>query len=351
MDQSPIAFPFDHKSHDATIEWWYFNGLLKDALGNRYSFMDCLFKADIAKAKIPHLEHASLQKFLGKSRNAYFAHSVISDIEKQENHKEVQEVSIVSADSFTKERLFVDYIDPIILRGYVDNEIAETDENIFRIKNKFIDLVLESKKPALLEGGSGYINVGGRESRYYSLTSLETRGTISIGGRTIEVKGKSWMDHQWADVPYAKDKWTWFSIQLEDGTDIMCCEYDDGKTKERLVDIIDASNTQSHYNQLNLRPGNNVWKSEETKAEYPMSWDIEIPEYGAKLRAKSLMTDQEMIFMSINYWEGPIEVSGTVNGKKVIGVGFMELVGYPSKYNPLLRLGKEIKEKISGKEK
>jgi len=57
----------------------------------------------------------------------------------------------------------------------------------------------------------------------------------------IEVEGKAWMDHQWADVAYGKDKWTWFSIQLEDGTDIMLAEYDDHKNPAHLVDIMYAN--------------------------------------------------------------------------------------------------------------
>ena len=155
------------------------------------------------------------------------------------------------------------------------------------------------------------------------------------------------MDHQWADVSYKKDKWTWFSLQLNNGTDIMCFGYDDRENKNNLVDIISKSGKNFHFSNLVFKPGEDVWQSEITKAEYPMSWDIEIPEYEAKLHVKSLMFDQEMIFLAINYWEGPLEVSGTIAGKKVDGVGFMELVGYPSDYNYLLFSGKEIGEKIS----
>ncbi|MEI6478691.1 MAG: lipocalin family protein, partial [bacterium] len=227
-----------------------------------------------------------------------------------------------------------------------NNEIVETDKNVFHIKTEHLDLILESKKSPLLEGGKGYISVCGRGSYYYSLTDMKTSGTITIDGKTIEVKGNSWMDHQWADVSYKQDKWTWFSLQFDNGTDIMCCEYDDGKVKDRLVDIIPKSGRSLHYNDLILIPGRDVWKSQMTKAEYPMSFDIEIPKYKAKLNVKSVMSDQEMIFMAINYWEGPLEVSGTIDGKKVKGNGFMELVGYPSDYNYLLNYGNEMRKRI-----
>jgi hypothetical protein len=53
-----------------------------------------------------------------------------------------------------------------------------------------------------------------------------------------------------------------------------------------------------------------------------------------------------MIFGQINYWEGPMRVKARINGEKLKGNGFMELVGYPSDYNYLLLTGEEIKETI-----
>ena len=347
MPSKPLVFPQDHNSHETVIEWWYFNGSLRDAAGNAYSFMDCLFKADIDKVAIPYLKHISRKKPGSKSRYVYFAHSIVSDIGKQKNHKEVQNISLVSNDSFNQKRLFIDYIDPVIVHGFVNNEIAEVAPDTFHIKTNNLDLVLKSKKSPLLEGGEGYITVCGRDSYYYSLTDMEASGTLSIEGKKIEVKGAAWMDHQWADVSYRQDKWTWFSMQLDDGTDMMCCEYDDGKSKDFLIDIIEKNGAQHHLNKLILRPADEKWKSPLTKAEYPLAWDIEIPDYDAKLHIKSLMTDQEMIFMAINYWEGPIKISGTIGGKNVKGNGFMELVGYPTDYNYLLSVGKEIGKKIA----
>ncbi len=343
-----IIFPRDHKEHDSIVEWWYFNGVLEDENGHKYSFMNCLFRVDVENVEIPYLKHLPVNKILGGKKYICFAHSVVSDLENQKNYKEVQNVSLVSNDSFTKERLFVNYINPILLKGFENNEIAEIENDVFHIKTEKLDLILKSQKPALLEGGEGHITVCGRESYYYSLTDLETSGTLLIDGKEIKVKGKSWFDHQWADVSYKKDKWTWFSLQLNNGTDIMCCEYDDKREKGNLVDIITKANESFHFSNLILKPGADIWQSKLTKAEYPLSWDIEIPEYEAKLHVKSLMSDQEMIFLAINYWEGPLEVSGTIAGKNVNGVGFMELVGYPSDYNYLLFSGKEIGEKIAG---
>ena len=348
MAFKPISFPDDHSSHTASIEWWYWNGHLADKKGNRYAFMDCFFKTDISKITIPHFKAVTFEKFIGKNRYAYFAHSVVSDITNQKNYKEIQDISMVSDDSFKRQRFFLNYIDPIIIHGYDNNEMAEIAPDVFHIKSRYLDLNLKSHKPALLEGGEGHTSVCGRDSYYYSLTDLSAKGVLTINGKRTEVEGKAWMDHQWMDVTYELNKWSWFSIQLDNGTEIMCCEYDKGTDKTNLVDLSTAHRDQKHFSSLILKPGTDTWKSKLTKAEYPMSWDIEIPDHKAILHAHSLMSDQEMIFAAINYWEGPIEITGTIDGKDVKGTGFMELVGYPADYSYLLSLGREVKKEIIG---
>ena len=54
----------------------------------------------------------------------------------------------------------------------------------------------------------------------------------------------------------------------------------------------------------------------------------------------------KLVFGQINYWEGAINVEAIINGKKIKGLGFMELVGYPSDYNYLILEGEKIKKEI-----
>ena len=331
--------------HNSVIEWWYFNGHLADKKGNRYSFMDCLFRANASKVKIPYLKNvfgrSSSEKYLA------FAHSTLADIARKTSRKDVQNISLLSRDSFKRPSFYASYIDPMtVANGFLTNEIAEPEPGVFHIKTEWTDLTMHSKKKPMLEGGRGFITVRGRESFYYSLTDLATTGTVRVGDEWIPVSGRSWMDHQWADVAYTKDKWTWFSLQLDDGTDIMCVEYDDGKGKDYLVDILDAHGDTTHYDSAILTPGDAIWKSRTTKAEYPLSWTIAVPQKDILLTTSALLPDQEMIFGSINYWEGGINVVGTIGGKKVKGVGFMELAGYPSNYNFLLLAGKSVNKKL-----
>jgi predicted secreted hydrolase len=345
----PVILPKDNGPHDFIIEWWYFNGHLKDKNGKEYGFMDCFFKVNFNKVNIPHILPHLIEDHFKKGDYIHFSHSVISDISSQKNYKEIQNISLLSDDSFKKELLFIKYKNSNLIGDHLNSEIIETSQNNFHIQTKHLDLNLESKKSPLLEGGHGYVGTIESGSYYYSLTDMCVKGKINIEGVDIEVEGEAWMDHQWANAVYKKDKWTWFSFNLENGTEIMCVEYATAIGADILVNIIDKNGNQSQYKKANFKIGKEIWKSKKTKALYPLSWTIEIPEGNIEIETTSLMKDQEMIFGQINYWEGPMDVKAKINGETVEGRGFMELVGYPSNYNYLLLVGKEVEKSIFNK--
>ncbi|MEK9158585.1 MAG: lipocalin-like domain-containing protein [Patescibacteria group bacterium] len=324
----PIQFPQDEQAHDNIIEWWYFNGHLQDRAGNRYAFMDCLFKTDVKRCGIPFLSRLPV-------RTAYFAHSILSDIEKQESYPEVQNMVLASKDSFTRPLLFINYINPPFLDGYATSVIEETALFEYRVKTENFDLHLTATKKPLLESGRGMIEVCGKQSFYYSLTSLQVVGQIKIDKKFIEVTGRAWMDHQWADEGYPMDQWSWFSVQLENNIEIMCCEYIRGKDRAYLADIVYADGRQESFKNLKLTAGKEIFHSKKTNAKYPLNWQIEISEKDIKLDVTALLKNQEMVYGSISYWEGPSEISGAIGDKKVKGLGFIELAGYPSNYSNL----------------
>ncbi len=351
-----VILPKDNRNHNLIVEWWYFNGHLYDNDNNHYSFMDCFFKVNISKIKIPFMTpyFDFMNNIFKNKKYIHFAHSVISDIKTKKSYKEVQYISLLSKDSFKKGLLYINYKNANLLDNTLNYEINEISPNNFNIKTKNINLNLESKKRALFEGGHGYVGKPESGSYYYSFTDLNILGKISIKGKEVEVRGKGWMDHQWADATYKgkKDKWTWFSFQMENGTEIMCVEYESEQLgKDTLIDMIDKDGKQTQYKNAEFFPLKNIWKSNKTKTEYPLSWNINIPKIGINIKTNALMKDQEIIFGEINYWEGPIKVVLDINGKKIKGVGYMELVGYPSDYNYLILESKEIKKNIKEKVK
>jgi len=334
MKYKKIKFPQDELAHDNIIEWWYFNGNLKDKNGSKYSFMDCLFKADAKRVKIPFLKVPF--------KTTYFSHSLLSDIKKNKFYSEVNPLSIVSTDSFSKPLLFINYTQPS-LKGYTNYIIESIGKFKYHIKTSNIDLILTSAKKPLLVGGRGFIDLNLDKTYYYSLTNLKTKGRIKIKNKWINVEGKSWMDHQWADVSYSKNKWTWFSIQLQNNIEIVCFEYGKGKNKTCLASISYPNNKQKHFTEVEFKPLEKKWKSKKTGTIYTLSWEIKIPKERIILEVESLINNQEVNFGTINYFEGSLNVQGNVGDRRVRGEGFMELVSYPSDYTKL----KFLKDKFN----
>lgn len=344
MKFRPIKFPQDSLPHHSIIEWWYFNGHLSDAQGRRYAFMDCLFKADLKKINLPFFKIPF--KEFGLLKYGYAAHAMLFDVDRKKIYKEIQPLSVVSRDSFSLPLFYANYLNPLAVGGFIGQEIRETKLHNFQLKTENFILNLKARKRPLLEGGRGFIRVCGRESFYYSLTDLAAEGQVKVGDRWRAVKGTAWMDHQWADEPYNKDKWTWFSLQLDNGLDVVLARYDNGDCSDALISMIDSRGRSRHYKKLILQPGREVWRSSKTKAAYPKTWTVEAPQAKIKLSIRALLADQEMIFGTINYWEGPVEVVGEVSGQKITGRGFIELTNYESDYNFLLLAGKEFNQKI-----
>lgn len=321
----PIIFPQDELPHNSMMEWWYCNGNLKDSLGNSYAFMNCLFKTKVKKVKIPFLKNLPL-------KTLYFTHQNFSRIASKSFSPYINYITFLSKDSFSKPLLYVNYTNPLDLSGYFNYELIETKKFEYRLKTEQYTLYLKSKKKPLLVGGNGYLNFNSKKTYYYSLTHLDASGVIHLGNKTMKAKGIAWMDHQWANIPYSKDTWTWFSLQMENNLEILCFEYNDGKKSYQHASLIDSYENTIHTKNVIFTPLNIQWTSQKTKANYTLSWNIKIPSELINFNIFPVIKKQEMIFGTINYWEGPISVEGVYQNKKISGVGFMEIVGRPSQY-------------------
>jgi predicted secreted hydrolase len=310
----PLVFPKDESCHNAVIEWWYFNGHLRTESGREFVFMHCLFKADPKKVALPFIEKMPVHDF-------YFAHSLISDIDKKTFKPSVFLYPELDKDSFKKEKLFIAAGKDFVFENIKDGE--------YHFKNAELDLILTSQKDPLLIDGKGWIDLGIKDTYYFSFSDLEAKGKIKTEDGIESVSGKVWMDRQWSDGGYhPEDKWTWFSIQLENGLDVLCFEYGD-KQKTRSATVYLPDGKQVFTRNVSFEPFGMTWKSPETKAAYELEWLIDIPELKLKIRTVPKNSNQEIIFGNINYWEGGLSIEAQMDGSKIKGVGFLEMVGVP----------------------
>ena len=308
----PIKFPEDEQKHNHIIEWWYFNGNLKTKDKKTFSYMNCLFSADPKNVNIP---------FLNKSiDNLFFSHSLLSN-NKDRFESETNPMCLVSEESFTKPLLWIMY----------DNNclIKEISPFKYNITNNFVDLILESEKKPLLLNKNGFLDLDVKTTYYYSLTRLKTTGFVKDKNKWLNVEGVSWMDHQWAQTPLTDDdKWIWFSIQLNNGCDIVCFSYGD-KVKTLHASMIDKNNRTKTTSKVEIIPQEEIYTNKKTGSSYHLKYLIKIPSFDLEIKTSPLKEDQEMVFGIIKYWEGGIEIKGKMDGKNVTGMGFSELVTSP----------------------
>ncbi len=202
-----------------------------------------------------------------------------------------------------------------------------------------IDLRLDPVAPPVLHGANGFSQKGasaGNASHYYSFTRLRTSGRLTVGGETFDVEGLSWMDHEFGTsfLEPAQAGWDWFSIQLDDGTDLMVyvMRRTDGARDPRSSGtlVTPAGPVRLRVDDFRLTPGRR-WMSPVSGAAYPVAWRVEVPAQGLVLDVTAAIDAQELRTgrsTGVTYWEGVIDVRGTRAGAPVAGVGYLEMTGY-----------------------
>lgn len=153
---------------------------------------------------------------------------------------------------------------------------------------------------------------------------MQVEGTLRLDA-PVAVKGSVWFDHQWGDFQPLKLGWDWFSIQLEDGSDVMVYQVRDQAQRPVL-----ASGTFSKAGlDTLLGPGDfalrplRTWKSPTTGTAYAIAWQLEIPSKGLRVELQPVVDSCEFDGRDstlMTYWEGAMRVAGTHAGR-----GFLEL--------------------------
>jgi len=192
--------------------------------------------------------------------------------------------------------------------------VAETDEAA-------IDLVVELRKPIVLQGDRGLSQKGpepGNASFYYSATRLEARGSVTVGEDVQSVAGSAWLDREWSTSALSGGQagWDWFAIQLDDGRELMLYRLRRADGTTRRLGSDDVS-----YEPLRW------WSSALSGVSYPVEWQLRIDPLDLELETTP-MIDASELDLSVRYWEGAIRASGREGSKRVSGRGFLEMTGY-----------------------
>lgn len=335
----PFSFPQDHGPHpEFQTEWWYYTGNLQTAEGRRFGFQLTFFR----RALLPP-ERLAARPSDWAAGQVYMAHFALTDVggEQYQAFERLQRgaAGLAGAQAGPFQVWLDDWqvAETTALPPCAAPQAAPCAYRLQAGENGLgLDLRLTDAKGPVLQGDQGFSRKGpgqGQASYYYSLTRLESAGTVTLAGQSYPVSGLSWMDHEFSTSALSKDQlgWDWFSIQLDDGSELM------------LFQIRRADGSLDPYSSgAWIAPGGRVtplqgddfqlevtahWTSPHSGASYPAGWRLTIPGLALALEARPRLADQELN-LSYAYWEGAVGVSGTRNGMNVAGNGYVELTGY-----------------------
>lgn len=378
--KAPAFFPedwpkegaIDLKIHDlphlsSTTEWWYMHSHIKTENDRTFSLFASFFRKAIGFDK--------------KTKEPIYGHSVIwaiSDIEKKEYHtvslmdkrtpklglKKLQDGELVQ-DSYIRRAAIemlkkgvVPYPDELLKEDAViamdklsldfgGNTFKKKKDNSYALhlnhtdKKIGADIIFAPLKPPIRHGNNGVVRgVSAEDMFYYFIPKCEVTGNLVIKGEKLKITSASgWYDHEFGAHPDNKEdhkkdvSWNWIAMQLDNGSELTAYDLVDLKSKKNcgaFVILIDEKGKRHYSDQFILKPIGKLWTSTRTFNSYPTAWTLEAPEFGLNVVAQSAFPNQEFgtAISKPAFWEGRMNISGMLKGKKVTGPGFIERHGF-----------------------
>jgi predicted secreted hydrolase len=332
-----LVFPRDHGAHlRAAIEWWYLTGELRDDAGGAFGFQITFFRSRTGLAEDLPSRFAP--------RQLLFAHAALTDLGAQ-RHAHAQRVARWSGDvEATLARAAVPDTDLRI----GDWTLRRTDAaGRSRYRTRFgtdrtgvpdsfeLRLQLDAAQPPLLQGDAGFSRKGPEErqaSHYVSEPQLQAGGELDRGGRAVAVRGRAWLDHEWADALMHPDAvgWDWIGMNLDDGGALTAFRLRraDGSALWAGGSLRTGDGRLQTFaaDAVRFAPGR-LWASPATGARYPLQWRVETP--AGRFEVRALLEAQELDSRGNTgtvYWEGLSELLDAA-GRRV-GSGYLEMTGY-----------------------
>ena len=335
FSEDTFHFPRAHFAHEHhETEWWYYTGHLTASSGEEFGYELTFFK-------VAWPEFRSQWPKDWKAKPVYLAHFAISHktkkkfFYKERVHRPIGNIAGASASRY---------------HVWIGDWSVEEKDGIHHLTAQSgkmaIRLRLTPAKPPVKHGINGISHKGSHPknySNYYSFTRLNSSGELTYTGKSLSVKGLSWMDHEWMNNKrYTRGdllpRWDWFSFQLSNNTEIMFYKLRDKDnnvlpaSKGTLI-YADNSTTALSLSDVKIEVLDH-WESPRTKGVYPIRWIFSIPGQKIRLDLEAAFNDQELITTNstrISYWEGAVKLKGIMNGRRVTGLGYVEMTGYAKK--------------------
>jgi geranylgeranyl pyrophosphate synthase/predicted secreted hydrolase len=383
----PEAGPIDLAVHDlphrsSATEWWYVNTHVKTIDGLELSLFAAFFRIIKGKDETtgePTYAHSCTWALSDLGTRSYFARSNVDSsapemgLERIKKGRGSRDPRLNRAISEILERGRVPAPDRIFdgpvhvgtrrfELDFAGQRYTKNDDGSYRLElsdkktGVGCDLTFHPEKPVTRHGDDGVVRgPTGEDMFYYFIPRCRVDGAVTLRGSSHPIaEGQGWYDHEFggprpqgpsaSEKPAAATKsvaeeeeridvaWNWAAVQLDSGEELTAyalVRVDDGKVLGQWAIHIDQAGYRHDYKTLSFAPST-PWRSTRTFYDYPLSWKLSVPEAGVDLTIDAAFADQEFItcISKPAFWEGRCNVRGTVKGRAVAGLGYIERSGF-----------------------
>lgn len=305
-----FEFPQDHGPHPTyRIEWWYLTANLLGDDGRDYGIQWTLFRSALKPSETQGWQSPQL----------WMGHAAVTT---PDNHYFAERLSRGGiGQAGVTAQPFEAWIDEWRMAGPDFDSLILTANG----QNFGYDLSLDAQGPMIFHGDSGYSvkSTDGQASYYYSQPFYAVEGVLHLPDGDVTVRGDAWLDREWSSQPLAQDQsgWDWFSLSFETGEKLMAF-----RLRGDRGDFTSATWINSDGSTETLPDGSARFTPLDTAQvadrDIPVRWQMAIPDRGLDVEVSAL-TPKAWMATRFQYWEGPITVSGSHNGR-----GYLEMTGY-----------------------
>ncbi len=323
------SFPRDHGSHPTfATEWWYVSGNLATRAGAEWGFHFAVFR---------HRPALTFGRTLTirVPADGFASHLVVTDCE----HRVFRFSEQLGSQVMRTAGARADRLDVRVRRWSLKAE-GDGMRLLAGGPHCGVNLDLRPRKPPALNGHRG-VSLKARSpkgtSQHYSVTSIDTQGTIDWDGQLHDVSGKSWLDREFGSgiFPPVVEGWDWFSLRLDNGFELMLVlvrSRESDAPAAAYGTLVAPDGTTECLGREDFRTRSlRRWPSAASGARYPMGWQITLPAHRIELDVQPVAEHHEINaepFWKMDYWEGPVRISGAWENGAVAGRGYVELTGY-----------------------
>jgi predicted secreted hydrolase len=325
-----FVFPIDHGPHAGfRHEWWYFTGHLDAEGGQRFGFEVTFFRL----ALLPQSQPLAGGGSHWRTKQLYAAHFAITDAGRESFH---------STERFARDALGLAGAGGSPLRVWlgewsltIPSDSTEPWRLVAYQAPYRLELELHPQTQPILNGDRGLSRKSASTtsaSYYYSIPRLRVGGVLARDDVALKVNGTAWLDREWSSDGLAPDEagWDWFALQLDDGSSLMfyALRKTDGTRDAASAGTFVAASGVEHAlgdQDVQISVGRR-WRSPHGGV-YPAEWQLQVPSLGLEVHLRPVLADQELD-TTPRYWEGAVDVTGSLRGTPVGGRGYVELTGY-----------------------